>query len=159
MSNERVLLEHYVQAGKLMQLASLNSDGSPVVCNVWYDAHFAPDVLRFISRRSRQHSQNIRIDGRVAGGIMAIPLEGLGQAVRGVTLTGVARELPTSGIDREVVAFVARWPRAEAALHPEKLAHDKMPTRLYEVTVAEWVLFDEANFPDQPRRVMEAARQ
>jgi hypothetical protein len=23
-----------------MQLASLNSDGSPVVCNVWYDAHF-----------------------------------------------------------------------------------------------------------------------
>ncbi|MEO7195961.1 MAG: pyridoxamine 5'-phosphate oxidase family protein [Pseudonocardiaceae bacterium] len=158
MPNERVLLEHYVQAGKLMQLASLNSDGSPVVCNVWYDAHFAPDVLRFISRSSRQHSQNIRIDGRVAGGIMAISLEGLGQAVRGVTFTGVARELPTCGFDREVVAFVARWPRAEAALHPEKLAHDEIPTRLYQVTVAEWVLFDEANFPEQPRRVMDAAR-
>lgn len=34
MSNERTLLEQYVRAGKLMQLASLNSDGSPVVCNV-----------------------------------------------------------------------------------------------------------------------------
>jgi hypothetical protein len=78
MPNERALLEHYVQAGKLMQLASLNSDGSPAVCNVWYDAHFAPDVLRFISRYNRQRSQNIRIDGRVAGSIIAIPLEGLG---------------------------------------------------------------------------------
>lgn len=158
MPNERALLEHYVQAGKLMQLASLNSDGSPVVCNVWYDAHFSPDVLRFISQHSRQHSQNIRIDGRVSGGIIAVPLEGLGQAVRGVTFTGVARELPTSGIDREVAAFVARWPRAETALHPEKLSHGEILTRLYEVTVTEWVLFDEVNFPEQPRRVIKAAR-
>lgn len=158
MPNERALLEHYVRAGKLMQLASLNSDGSPVVCNVWYDAHFAPDVLRFISRYNRQHSQNVRIDGRVAGSIIAIPLEGLGQIVRGVTFTGVARELPTCGVDGEVAAFVARWPRAEAALHSGKLARGEIPTRLYEVMVAEWVLFDEANFPEQPRRVIEAAR-
>ncbi|MGH3831834.1 MAG: pyridoxamine 5'-phosphate oxidase family protein [Pseudonocardiaceae bacterium] len=154
MPNERALLEQYVRAGKLMQLASLNSDGSPVVCNVWYDAHFTPDVLRFISRHSRQHSQNIRRDVRVAGGIIAVSLEGLGQAVRGVTFTGVARELPTCGTDREVAAFVARWPRAEAALRPEKLAHDETANRLYEVTVAGWVLFDEANFPEQPRRVV-----
>jgi hypothetical protein len=158
MENERALLEHYVQAGKLMQLASLNGDGSPVVCNVWYDAHFVPDVLRFISRYDRRHSQNIRIDGRVAGSIIAVPLEGLGQAVRGLTFTGVARELPTWGVEGEVAAFVARWPRAEAILNPEKLARGEIPTRLYEVAVAEWVLFDEANFPDRPRRVIEAAR-
>jgi uncharacterized protein YhbP (UPF0306 family) len=158
MDNERALLEHYVQAGKLMQLASLNSDGSPVVCNVWYDAHFAPDVLRFISRYDRRHSQNVRIDGRVAGGIIAVPLEGLGQTVRGVTFTGVARELPTWGVNEEVAAFVARWPRAEAALHPEKLARREIPTRLYEVAVSGWVFFDEENFPEQPRRVIEAAR-
>jgi hypothetical protein len=158
MPNERALLEHYVRAGKLMQLASLNSDGSPVVCNVWYDAHFAPDVLRFISRYNRQHSQNVRIDGRVGGSIIALTLEGLGQTVRGVTFIGVARELPTCGVDGEVAAFVARWPRAEAALHPGKLAYGETPTRLYEVAVAEWVLFDEANFPEQPRRVIEAAR-
>ncbi|MGH3931932.1 MAG: pyridoxamine 5'-phosphate oxidase family protein [Pseudonocardiaceae bacterium] len=158
MPNERALLEDYVRAGKLVQLASLNSDGSPMVCNVWYDAHFAPDVLRFISRYDRQHSQNVRIDGRVAGSIIAIPLEGLGQTVCGVTFTGVARELPTCGIDAEVAAFVARWPRAEAAVHPGKLARGETPTRLYEVAVTEWVLFDEANFPEQPRRVIQAAR-
>jgi uncharacterized protein YhbP (UPF0306 family) len=158
MSNERALLEDYVRAGKLMQLASLNSDGSPLVCNVWYDAHFAPDVLRFISRHDRQHSRNVCIDSRVAGSIIAIQLEGLGQTVRGVTFTGVAHELPTRGADREAAAFVTRWPRAETALHPGEPAHGETPTRLYEVTVTEWVLFDEANFSEQPRRVVEAAR-
>lgn len=158
MSNERVLLEQYVQSGKLMQLASLNSDGSPAVCNVWYDAHFAPDVLRFISRCDRQHSQNVRTDGRVGGGIIAIPLEGLGQTARGVTFTGSARELPTYGIEEEITAFVARWPRAEATLNPSELARGEIPTRLYEVMIAEWVLFDEENFPEQPRQVIAAAR-
>jgi hypothetical protein len=113
MPSERAFLEQYVQAGKLMQLASLSGDGSPAVCNVWYDAHFAPDVLRFISRHDRQHSHNVRVDGRVAGGIIVIPLVGLGQTVRGVTFTGSARELPTYGIDEEIAAFVTRWPRAE----------------------------------------------
>ena len=158
MSTERALLEQYVQAGKLMQLASLNSDGSPAVCNVWYDPHFAPDVLRFISRHDRQHSQNVRIDGRVAGGIIAISLKELGQTVRGVTFTGVAHELPTDGIDGKIAAFVARWPRAEAALNPHELARGEIATRLYEVMIAEWVLFDEESFPQQPRRVIKAAR-
>ena len=60
MPNERKLLEEYVRAGKLMQLSSLNADGSPIVCNVWYDAHFSSDILRFISRHDRHHSHNIR---------------------------------------------------------------------------------------------------
>ncbi|MGH3548539.1 MAG: pyridoxamine 5'-phosphate oxidase family protein [Pseudonocardiaceae bacterium] len=158
MSNERTLLEQYVRAGKLMQLASLTRDGSPVLCNVWYDAHFAPDVLRFISRHDRQHSQNIRLDGRVAGSVIAIPLDGLGQTARGVTFTGVAHELPTCGVEKEVTAFLARWPQAEKALNPEKLTKEETSNRLYEFAVTEWVLFDESNFPEQPRRVIKAVR-
>lgn len=158
MPNERAILEQYVHAGKLMQLASLGSDGAPAVCNVWYDAHFTPDVLRFISRYDRQHSQNIRVDSRVAGGIIAMTLEELGQTARGVTFTGSARELPTCGIEREIAAFVARWPHAEAALNPGKLARGELATRLYEVTIGRWVLFDEENFPKQPRQVIKATR-
>ncbi|MGH7747207.1 MAG: pyridoxamine 5'-phosphate oxidase family protein, partial [Candidatus Dormibacteria bacterium] len=104
----------------------------------------------------RQHSQNVGIDGRVAGGIIAIPLEELGQVVCGVTFTGFARELPTYGIEREIGAFVARWPRAEPALNPSRLARGEIATRLYEVMIAEWVLFDEESFPDQPRQVIKA---
>jgi uncharacterized protein YhbP (UPF0306 family) len=152
MPSERALLEQYVQAGKLMQLASLSGDGSPMVCNVWYDAHFAPDVLRFISRHDCQHSHNVRVDGRVAGEIIAIPLDGLGQTVRGVTFTGSARELPNYGINEEIAAFVTRWPRAEAALNPSKLARGEIPTRLYEVAIAEWVILTKRISPSSRAR-------
>lgn len=153
MPDERTLLEDYVRAGKLMQVATLSSNGSPIVCNVWYDPHFSPDQLRFISRHDRHHSENIRRDGRVAGGIIAIPLDGLGQTARGVTFTGNARELPTRGVDAQAQAFLDRWPTA-AAIDPGKLARGDTASRLYEIDITEWVLFDEATFPEQPRRVI-----
>jgi hypothetical protein len=158
MTTERELLEEYVRAGKLMQIATINPDGSPTICNAWYDAHFAPDVLRFISRDYRYHSGNIRRDGRVAGNIIAIELEALGQTARGVSFTGTARELPTTGVTTEANAFLARWPEAADAVAPHRLAQADSPVRLYEIVVFEWILFDEANFAEQPRRAISAAR-
>lgn len=154
MASARHLLEEYVRSGKLMQVATLTSDGSPAVCNVWYDAHFQPDVLRFISRHDRHHSEHIRNDARVAGSIIAIPLDALGQQVRGVTFTGRARELPCLGIDAEIDLFTRRWPASTAALNPDALARAETPIRLYDISVNEWVLFDEANFPEEPRKVI-----
>lgn len=156
MPNARELLEQYVSNGKLMQLATLGSDGSPAVCNVWYDFSFAPDALRFISRNDRHHSVNVRRDERIAGSIIAIDLEGLGQTVRGVTYTGRCRELPITGIEQQVAQFLQRWPAAIGAIEPEKLARNATASRLYEVVVQEWVLFDEQHFPNQPRQVIEA---
>lgn len=158
MPTARELLEQYVKTGKLMQLATLRANGSPAMCNVWYDARFAPDVLRFISRYDRNHSADIRNDARVAGSIVAIHLEALGQQIRGVTFTGTARELNTAGVDSEIQAFVKRWPASIDVIEPGKLARGETPTRLYEVAVDEWVLFDEANFPEQPRQVIRATR-
>jgi uncharacterized protein YhbP (UPF0306 family) len=158
MLTERTLLEEYVVAGKLMQVATLDATGRPEVCNVWYDAHFASDtrghsdVLRFISRHDRHHSDNFRTRPAVAGSIVAITLEGLGQIARAVTFKGTARELSTINIETEANAFVARWPAAHDAIDPGRLARGETRSRLYEITVTEWVLFDEANFPDQPRR-------
>jgi Pyridoxamine 5'-phosphate oxidase len=154
MATERELLEEYVATGMLMQVATLTSHGTPVVCNVWYDYSFAPDVLRFISRPQRHHSDNIRRRPPVAGSIVAIALEGLGQVARAVTFSGNAHELPTVGFEAEASAFVARWPRAADAIDPVRLARDEATSRLYEIEVVEWVLFDEANFPDRPRRSM-----
>lgn len=157
MVNAREVLKVYVGCGKLMQLATLRADGSPAMCNVWYDAHFAPDLLRFISRHDRNHSVNIRNDERVAGSIIAIPPDGLGQLARGVTFSGTARELPTVGIDDAIDAYVARWPASAEAIEPGSLARHRTPTRMYEVSVDEWVLFDEDNFPVQPRQVVSPA--
>ena len=153
----RQLLEQYVRAGKLMQLATVRPDGSPAVCNVWYDPHFAPDLLRFISRHDRAHSFDIRADPRVAGSIIAIQLEALGQTVTGVTFTGIARQLDTVGIEPEIEAFVQRWPAAGHAIDPDRLARNETPTRIYEVAVRQWILFDEVRFPDEPRQLINAA--
>ncbi|WP_326637715.1 pyridoxamine 5'-phosphate oxidase family protein [Streptosporangium sp. NBC_01755] len=156
MTEARTLLEKYVTAGKLMQIATLGADGAPLACSVWYDPHFAPDLLRWISRHDRAHSVNIGCDPRVAGAIVAIPLDGLGQTARGVSFIGRAQELPVTGIDQQVARFVARWPAAADALDLTKLAAGQTPTRLYEVAVTEWVLFDEENFPWEPRQTVAA---
>lgn len=153
---ERQLLEAYVSQGKLMQVATLDPQSAPAVCHVWYRPAFRPDRLYFISRWDREHSANIRRDGRVAGGIVAIPLDGLGQKVRGVTFKGTAVELPQEGINEELEGFLARWPAARGILTAETLARGQTPSRLYRITVAEWVLFDEEHYPDQPRRAVRA---
>jgi uncharacterized protein YhbP (UPF0306 family) len=158
MGASRDVLKDYVHGGKLMQVATVASPGSdPYLCSVWYDAHFEPDLVRFISRHDRRHSRNIRLDPRVAGAIVAIPLVGLGQPARGVTFTGVAHELPSCGIDRPVEQFCGRWPQARSAIDPGKLAADATPSQLYEIRITEWTLFDEENFPQQPRQTVPAA--
>jgi len=139
-----------------MQLATVRPDGSPHMCNVWYDAHFKPDILRFISRHDRLHSEHIRAGCPVAGSIISIELEGLGQVVRGVTFSGRAVELPQDGTSRELAAFLARWPRASSGIDEARLRSGETPTRLYEVRVEEWVLFDEQNLPKEPRQAVPA---
>ena len=156
MRDARLLLEHNVSAGKVMQLATLDAAGAPTVCNVWYASAFAPDRLWFISRHTRLHSANIRTDGRVAGAIVAIELDELGQAVQGVTFSGVAQELPTTGIDAQIEAYLARWPKATGAIDPERLATGKTHHRVYEIVIDGWILFDEEHFPSDPRRPVNA---
>ncbi|SRR6266487_308063 len=148
--NARGRLETYVKAGMLMQVASVSDTGDPAVCHVWYHALFRPDRLYFISRRDRDHSRNIRNDKRVAGGIVAIPLTGLGQTVRGVTFKGHARELGPEA-RTELESFLERWPHARDIITSERVARRDTHSRLYEIRVAQWVLFDEEAYPESPR--------
>lgn len=152
MDTARTILEEYVRSGKLMQVATISDAGFPAVCHVWYRALFRPDRLYFISRHDREHSANIRGNQHVAGGIVSIPLAGLGQTVRGVTFKGCAREL---GIDAgvELEGFFERWPDARSLISIRRIAENDTPSRLYEIGIDEWVLFDEQTFPDSPRRL------
>ena len=152
----RDLLEEYVATGKAMQLATLRDDGAPVVCNLWYAYRFAPDRLWFISRPAREHCANLRRDPRVAGAILAIELSDVGQAVRGVSFTGEAVELPVTGIEEQIGHYAGRWPRAAAAIDPARMAAGQTHHRVYEVAVTGWVLYDEANFKGSPRQPVDA---
>lgn len=152
---EREVLEQYVAEGKLMQLATQNERG-PWLCNVWYRPAFSPDRLYFISNLERNHSRHIKEGSPVAGSIVHQELRELGQKSRGVTFTGRAEELPTVGAEGLRSAFVDRWPNAEALIGADALARGETPMRLYEIRVGEWILVDEVNFPDGPRRTITA---
>jgi uncharacterized protein YhbP (UPF0306 family) len=166
-ADPRQLIVDGVAAAALMQVATIGDSGFPAICHVWFQPEFEPDRLYFLSREDREHAINIRCDPRVAGSVALEVPTGLGERVRGVTLTGLAREVPEADLPEAAVAFVARWPRA-ATLLPHARAELEPPTRtppvprpaapclaprsrLYEITVVRWVLFDEVNFPSQPR--------
>jgi hypothetical protein len=153
---ERDHLIALVQAGRLMQLATLDTTGQPHLCHVWYAANFDPDRLLYISRPARVHSANVRADSRVGGAIVADIPPALGATAQGVTFTGTATELPTTGIDHQLDALLHRWPQASDHINADALANATASSRLYEITVTSWVLFDENSYPDQPRRPLPA---
>jgi len=166
-ADPRPLLVEGVRAAALMQVATLGDGGFPAICHVWYQPEFEPDRLYFLSREDREHTINLRRDPRVAASIALEVPPGLGGRVRGVTLNGLAREIPDADLPAAAAAFIARWPRAAAALSPLSPRPEISPaappvprpggpprtprSRLYEIAVSRWVLFDEVNFPAQPR--------
>lgn len=140
----------FVNAGRLMQVATLNDVGRPQLCHVWYDFMEFPDRLVFVSRPARQHCGNLRRRPTVAGGIVVDVPAGLGDPVQGVSFSGQGQELgPGASPERE--SFLARWPRSASALASIDPA---VQSYVYRILVTEWVLFDEVNFPDQPRQVV-----
>lgn len=156
MEDARTLLEDYVRSGKVIQLATLDAGGAPVVCNLWFAGGFGPDRIWFMSRPDREHCANLRSDPRVAGAILAIELEGIEQDVSAVTFVGTGRELPTVGIEEQIHGYASRWPEAADAIAPEALATGATSHRLYEIAVEHWVLFDEVHYPDHPRQEVAA---
>jgi uncharacterized protein YhbP (UPF0306 family) len=146
------LIRNYLKDGRLMQLATVAADGHPWVAHVWYAISADLCELVFASNVSRNHSQHIRTNPAVAGGVVAIPLEGLGQKVRGLSFAGVASE--GSG-DRGRAAYelyAGRWPNVRAMFAADDVDSDATPMRMYIVTVETYVLFDEVHFPSQPRQ-------
>lgn len=157
MPAERALVEEYVAAGKLMQVATVGRDGGPAVCSVWYEAAFRPDKLTFLSQRDRHHSENIRNHGRVAGAIVDIELQGAGQQVRGVSFKGHAIEITVGEhtLGAEALGrYLRRWPIMELAVESGALDPGETQACFYQIDVYEWVLFDQVNYPDDPRRTV-----
>jgi len=148
----RQLLEDYLRTAKVMQLATLDDDGAPYANNLWFASAVAPDRLFFISRPDRVHCANIRRASRVAGAVLNIDLTDPSQAVRGVTFTATARELPITGIDEQIRAYAGRWPTTAAAIDPATMAAGEAHHRLYQLDVTGWVLYDEVNFRGHARQ-------
>ena len=147
----RELIREYLQDSKLMHLATSVND-RPWLCQVWF-AYDEGLNLYFISKDSRRHSKEILAQSRVAGGMVNHSLKGFGQKVRGLSFEGWAEEL--SGKKEIGAAFriySKRWPKAKDHYRLEELSSGESHSRIFRILPERYVLFDEVNFPQQPRQ-------
>ena len=153
-TDEVALLREYIDAGKLMQVATVNSDSKPWVVNVWY-AQTPGLELIFTSNVARLHSGHIKENQAVAGSIIAIELKGLGlQDARGVTFSGTGRECSGGELEEAYETYAARWGKARELFPLSQIESGASPMRMYKITPTQFILFDEENFPKEPKRVI-----
>ncbi|MDE1873822.1 MAG: pyridoxamine 5'-phosphate oxidase family protein [Candidatus Micrarchaeota archaeon] len=148
---ERVeeLIRQYLDEAKLMQIATTNS-GKPWVASVWYVSDSSLN-LYFISRRKRRHSLELEQNHNVAGTVVTPHTVGSGEKVRGLQFEGTARECSGDEIKRAKELYLRKYSKAED-IPLEKLQDKSFIAAFYIVSPQSFVLFDEINFPEEPRQ-------
>jgi len=124
------------------------------VSNVWYAFDSPNSRVIFQSRRTRRHSLEIVADSRVAGAVVSGEQIGLGQKVRGISLEGIGSLVAGDDVGPAYEVYAARWPEVRDSVSVEQFLSPEGPG-MYQVTLTRVVLFDEANFPDEPRQEFE----
>ena len=157
---ESVLLREYVNTGKLMQVATQDSENKPWLVIVWYAANPRLELI-FTSNVARLHSDYIRTRPTVAGSIFTTDLEGPeyvlngpGTVVRGVTFTGDARECVGHELEEAYETYAIRWPQAHELFPLAKIKSEESPMRIYKIAPMQFILFDEKNYRGEPKRVI-----
>lgn len=143
----RKLIEDYLKEAKMLQVAT-SKNKQPWVCTVYFA--FDENLnLYWISLPSRRHSEEIRNNEKVAG-VIVLP-HALGDKGRGIQFQGVAKELTkkdeaAAGMKYYAERYGMKPGRVKAILDGSD-GH-----MCYKITPKLYVLFDEVNFPDNPRQ-------
>lgn len=151
MASPSSIASDYLSSGQLLQLAT-DSGGQPWLSQVWYAFDPATWTVVFTSNLARRHSNEIGANAKVAGAVMAQPLEGLGQKVQGICFEGRAREATGDELATSYEIYAGRWPRVRSMFSADDILHEATPMRMYNVSLTQVVLFDEVNFPESPRQ-------
>lgn len=138
------LVVEYIQSNKVMELAT-ERDGQPWVSTVNYVSDSGLN-LYWLSLRSRRHSLELKGNGRVAAGITQDP-----HVKRCLHVEGDATEVKPQDIEKIHQLYCSTY-----GDKPERLADAKSadPNRrtYYVLKPRLFVLYDEVNFPDNPRQ-------
>ncbi len=145
------LITNYLAEGKLLHL-STSANAVPWVTHVWYAFDANSGDLVFTSNKARRHSLDIVQNSQVAGGVVAIDLEGLGQKVRGLSFEGHAFEAQDEVCQKAYDIYAQRWPVVKDMFSATDILNGTTGMRMFRVELGRAVLFDEVNFPDNPRQ-------
>lgn len=142
------LIREYLEKTQLMQIATC-SNNNPWVATV----HFAYDEnlnLYWISSFERRHSIELEQNANVAAAIVKPHTSG--EKVRGIQLSGQASRLSGNDAAFGMEIYTKRYntPRERVKNIVEQANEEKHV--IYKIKPELFVLFDEVNFPDNPRQ-------
>jgi uncharacterized protein YhbP (UPF0306 family) len=135
----------YLDEGVIMQLATVSGE-QPWVVNV----HYAVDNQHYFywtSHNERRHSQELVKNPHVAATVH-LPYS-LGQPQMAVYLEGDARVVAVEEVENLFQAYAEKF--GSQAMVPDLLDPANGQT-LYQLQPRTFVLWDPANFPDNPRQ-------
>ncbi len=142
----RELVRDYLTKAQIMQIATVH-DHQPWVATVY----FATDIdlnLYWMSRASRRHSQEILENPKVAGTIV-LP-HNYGEKVRGIQFEGTARQLSDGDAQAGINIYSSRFWIVEDRATTAAEGGDQH--FCFQIRPSKFVLFDEVNFPTDPRQ-------
>lgn len=149
-TNLKKLIADYLREAKLMQVAT-SKNNKPWVATVWY-VHDEDWNLYFISRHNRRHSFDLKENPNVAGTIVKSH-KTLGVKVRGIQFEGKALKVSITELPDAFNLFVKRYPKAKVHINSvNDTIKNITGTCIYKIIPLRIVLFDEVNFPDNPRQ-------
>ena len=141
------LITDYLKEARLMQVAT-SQDNQPWACTVYFA--FDEDLnLYWISKTDRRHSKEIRNNEKVAGTIVFPHTPG--DDVQGIQFQGIAKELT----DKKEAIIGMKYYAERYGVKPERvntLLDGSDGHTCYKIMPDLYVLFDEVNFPDDPRQ-------
>lgn len=141
------MIKEYLEKARLMQVVTAK-DNQPWACSVYFA--FDDDLnLFWISTPERRHSKEIENNEKVAGTIVLSHT--LGDKVRGLQFQGIAKRLTSKEEMQEGMNVYAKRMGMGEEKHTAIL-EGKNPHVPYKITPTLFVLFDEFNFPDNPRQ-------
>lgn len=142
----RALVQDYLVKAQMMHIAT-SRDHQPWIATVY----FAPDIdmnLYWMSRASRRHSQEIAENPKVAGTIV-LP-HNYGDKVRGLQFEGIAKQLSDGDAQKGINIYSSRFWIVEDRATTANEGEDQH--FCYQIHPSKFVLFDEVNFPNDPRQ-------
>lgn len=145
--NPTDVMKNYLDQQHMMQLATV-AEGQPWCCTVYFVVDDDYN-LYWASLPTRRHSREIASHPQVAA---AVPVKFVkGEPVAGMQFAGTAEMLDPSAEIRDVTKrYAAKFNRDAAWI--EDFVAGRTEHRLYKLTPATYVLFDESNFPETPRQ-------
>lgn len=145
--NLRKLIEDYLEEAKLMQVAT-SKNNQPWAASLYF-AYDNLWNLYWISRSTRRHSEEIKDNEKVAGTIVLPHTHG--QKVRGLQFQGIAKQLKGEEVKNGMDCYSKCYPDVPAE-KIRAIVEGKDSHVCYRITPAFFILFDEINFPDNPRQ-------